>query len=83
MFQTTDNKFEIPLTSADNVLDAISNFPKKLIDMPKIYLFYIHSTLRYTFNQLLHARSMSKVANSILTMNAYLYILIFPLILLF
>ena len=54
-----------------------------MVDVAEIYLFDIHAALGHAFDQLLHAGGMTKVASRILAMQTYLYILVFPLILLF
>lgn len=82
MLETTKDEANISIAGADNILDAVPDLPKKVVDMAKVYLFDVDGALGDALDELFHAGGVAEVAGGILAMQANLYILIFPFVLL-
>lgn len=82
MFEATDDEADTPIACANCVLDTIPDLAKEVVDMPKVDVLNVHISLGGALNQLLHARRMSEVASSILSVHTNLNVFALPFILL-
>jgi hypothetical protein len=82
MLETANDKSKVSFAGADSILDAVPDLPKEVVDMSKIYLFDVHGALGDALDELFHAGGVAEVAGGVLAMQADLYILIFPFVLL-
>ena len=82
MLEPANDESNVPIAGADSILDAVPDLPKEVVDVSKIYLFDVHGALGDALDELFHAGGVAEVAGGVLAMQADLYILIFPFVLL-